>query len=295
MGGFGPPWVLFAILSALGLYYDWPNLAEAVRTDAYILSSIIVSFGIAAGRTAIAVKIAWDREAYLAANPGARASDISHTHYWWCHWAGFALSCVLVLGDGMGRIWAVVSAVDVFCTLYTGFVEPLSELWYITVSLVVAAAFGVARLCWWAWYWLTFANVADDDVLRSDDRLAKGGDVDANAGCAELARSVYPLLAYALSPRARTALKHGWHFLDGFGRVFAVFASVNVAVDFADGQGPLFMTEPYFWTTIVFALAGGLYAVLGRPTKRFKVFLHEENELRKRRGLASRASTPLLV
>jgi hypothetical protein len=301
MGGFGPPWVLFAVFAAAGVYFDPDGLGETVQTAAYFYAVVCTSFLVAGARTAVIVSITLERERYVAQHPGASPADLSHHRYWWSSRATLLLSSLFVLGDGMGRIWAVVSAIDALFFLYVkASPQPLSVEWYFVTSLCLAGLSGIVRLLWWNWYWFTLVENAraqqDDDGAGSTPKAAPvaaadagepASDDDGGVGGAvrDLLRGMYPTVAYNLPPWLRYSVRRAYAFLDGFGRTYAFFAVINFIVDFYDPTTTLLqVSAPYFWLTILLCLFGGLFTAVGPGFPRYKVFLHEDDPTLKRHG-----------
>ena len=270
-------------MGAVGVYLDPAGVGVVVTSRPYFYCQVIIPFVLAALRVGIILRITYDRELYVARHPGATRQDLSHTRYWWCNPVGLTLSSVFVFGDGTGRIWAVVSAIDVMFLVLNLPSEPLSLLWYFSLSLAIALTSGVIRLAWWIWYWYTFSEVRDRPRGASAPPMPE--DPTLYHRLRALLRRIYPTVAYAIPSWLHRGVRNVYHFLDGFGRTFAFFSVINFVVDYYDDDiDALMMLPAYYWVSLVLSICGGLFTTFGPGTPRYKVFLHEENIVVKTKG-----------
>jgi len=181
-GGFGAPWVLFAMIGAIALYFfsqdgEPPRL---VTSDAYFWLRVLGSVGVALLRFFIIVKIAYDREAERrrADTAAVRAQPISHRNYWWCNRLGLAVSCLFMLGDGMGHVFAPAAALSYLSAAYwasdgDGWMQ---TGWYFFIVFIASFLSGLYRLVWWMWYWFTFSEISEDARAQAADAAASARD-----------------------------------------------------------------------------------------------------------------------
>jgi hypothetical protein len=309
-GGFGAPWVLFAVVAVVVRRAYPPAEADAIlSSDGYFYASVLGSVGIACGRTAVILKITYDREAaqraaHTASQTQLLLEPISHRHYWWCNRAGLLASSVFVLGDGLGRIFVPATAFDFVAaaTWAPGGLYATSAAYFYTIATLTMLS-GMYRVVWWVWYWVVFSELdervrarvndtyAEDVVedglpsgssthlaapVNNDDDRDDGKDAGRSSAAAEphpfkvFVSSIYPRVSRMVPRTVRHAVKRMYAFLGGFGCTWAIFSVISACVNEATGTAPLATTDWYLWSAVALCIVGGLYG----GDKRFKVFLH---------------------
>ena len=293
--GFGAPWVLFAMISAIVVHF-FPQDADVLASDGFFFASVLGSVGVAVGRTAVILKITFDRERKASVDGHADPEPISHRHYWWCNRAGLVVSCVFVLGDGIGRVFVPATALD-FVSLATwlpdGGLYATSDAYFYTI-FVISFVSGAYRLAWWIWYWFTFSEVSEKARARIDDNVAEDviedgppvvsrddlnivnpdDDGAKDSAIKTFLQSIYPRIAGTAPRNARHAFKRIYAFAGGFGCTWAIFSVISACIGHVTGSAPLAESDWYLWLAVSVCIVGGFYGGLYGGDKRFKVFLH---------------------